>query len=179
MDSAVGMTRAMGAGERSELKTHAILRAFCDAFVDLRRGFEEAGSELGVRTVSGATPLYTSRDGAELMKYMTEPAADPVARANELRAFIGDFAAHQVAMMEGVNRGVRAVLSSLDPQGYEIEKGPRFMPILDKERWRQYTERFGALLDSDHELNSMVFGAEFAEGYAEIIYGANDRKGRR
>jgi predicted component of type VI protein secretion system len=123
--------------------------------------------------------LYTSRDGAELMKYMTEPAADPIARANELRAFIGDFASHQVAMMEGVNRGVRAVLSSLDPQGYEIEKGPRFMPILDKERWRQYTERFGSLLDSDHELNSMVFGAEFAEGYAEIIYGSNDRKGRR
>lgn len=179
MDSAVGMTRAMGAGDRSELKTHAILRAFCDAFVDLRRGFEEAGSELGVRTVTGSTPLHTARDGADLMKYMTEPSADPMARAQELRSFIGDFASHQVAMMEGVNRGVRAVLASLDPQGYGIEKGPRFMPILDKERWRQYTERFGALLESDHELNALVFGAEFAEGYAEVIYGSQGGKRRR
>lgn len=179
VDSAVGMTRSLGAGDRSELKTQSLLRAFCDAFVDLRRGFEEAGSELGVRTVSGATPLYSARDGAELMKYMAEGSADPVARANELKAFIADFAAHQVAMMEGVNRGVRAVLISLDPQGYDIEKGPRFMPILDRERWRQYTDRFGALLESDHELNALVFGAEFAEGYAEVIYGARGNKSRR
>lgn len=179
MDSAVGMTRAMAGGDRPELKMQAVLRAFCDAFVDLRRGFEETGAELGVRTVSGSTPLYSARDGGELMKYMTEPKADPIARGQELRAFMADFAAHQVAMMEGVNRGVRAVLTSLDPQGYDIEKGPRFMPILDRERWRQYTDRFGALLESDHELNAMVFGAEFAEGYAEVIYGAKNRKGGR
>lgn len=168
----VGSTRAMSADDRSDLKTQAVLRAFCDAFVDLRRGFEEAGAELGVRTVSGSSPLHLARDGAELLRYMTEAGADPVARGQELRAFIADFAVHQVAMMEGVNRGVRAMLSALDPQDFGIEKGPSFMPILDKERWRLYTEQFSELLETDHELNQRVFGSEFAEGYASVIYGS-------
>ncbi len=168
----VGSTRAMSADDRPDLKTQAVLRAFCDAFVDLRRGFEEAGAELGVRTVSGSSPLHLARDGAELLRYMTEASADPVARGQELRAFIADFAVHQVAMMEGVNRGMRAMLSALDPQEFGIEKGPSFMRILDKDRWRLYTEQFSELLETDHELNQRVFGSEFAEGYASVIYGA-------
>ncbi|MCG5056047.1 MAG: FHA domain-containing protein [Myxococcales bacterium] len=179
MDAAVGSTRAMSTGQQADLRVHAALRAFCDAFVDLRRGAEEAGAELGVRTVSGSTPLHSARDGAELMAYMTESGADPTARAQELRALTADLAVHQVAMMEGVSRGVRALLASLDPQECGIEKGPRFMPILDKEGWRRYTERFAALMESDHELNALVFGPEFAEGYASVIYGSQSRGRRR
>ena len=39
-----------------------LLDAFSEAFVGLRKGYEQFGSEVGVRTINGATPLH---QGAE------------------------------------------------------------------------------------------------------------------
>jgi hypothetical protein len=134
----------------------------------MRRGFEEAGAQLGVRTMVGQTAFHHACSGQELEQHIAR--SDQAEVRNQMMQVFGDFAQHHIAMIEGLNRGIRALLAHLDPMEYDIEKGPSFMRMLDKDAWNAYIDTFNSLLDNDQELHGMVFGPEFAEGYAEVAF---------
>jgi predicted component of type VI protein secretion system len=149
-----------------------ILAAFCEAFVGLRKGFEQFGAEVGVRTVSGTSPLHRARSSRELLDYLLDPAVDPVAATRELIAIFADFGIHHIAMMEGITEGVRGLLQSIDPRAYDLGGGGLFSGSKKaKTQWQSYLEQFDQLGTDDEQLHSAIFGAEFARAYASVAQG--------
>ncbi len=47
------------------IRRQKILEAFSEAFVGLRKGYEQFGAEVGVRTINGRTPLHRARSSRE------------------------------------------------------------------------------------------------------------------
>jgi type VI secretion system protein ImpI len=150
---------AVSGADAAALARHRkLLEAFCEAFVGLRKGYEQFGAEVGVRTISGRTPLHRARTSKELLDYLLEPASDLNAATRDLIGIFADFGIHHIAMMEAVTEGVRSLLHSLAPP----EK---------KSQWKEYVERFDHAVNDDQELHDGIFGAEFARAYASVAVG--------
>jgi predicted component of type VI protein secretion system len=145
-----------------------ILGAFCEAFVGLRKGFEQFGAEVGVRTVSGSTPLHRGRTAEEIRSYLMDPSVDPAISTRELIGVFADFGIHHVAMMGGITEGVRALLQSLDPRAFELGGGGFFSGSKTRAQWQAYLEQFDQLAGDDEQLHSAIFGDEFARAYAGV-----------
>jgi predicted component of type VI protein secretion system len=145
-----------------------ILGAFCEAFVGLRKGFEQFGAEVGVRTVSGSTPLHRGRTADEIRSYLMDPSVDPAISTRELIGVFADFGIHHVAMMGGITEGVRVLLQSLDPRAFELGGGGFFSGSKTRAQWQAYLEQFDQLAGDDEQLHSAIFGDEFARAYAGV-----------
>jgi predicted component of type VI protein secretion system len=150
-----------------------VLEAFAESFVGLRKGYEQFGAEVGVRTIHGTSALHRARTAAEILDYLLQPNLDPSAAARELIAVFADLGIHHLAMMEAITEGVRAVLQSLDPRANELEVGAG--GILSrgktKEKWKTYLERFDQLVTDDDELHTAIFSDDFARAYASVTLG--------
>lgn len=159
-----------------------LLDAFCEAFVSLRKGYEQFGSEVGVRVVSGATPIHRARSGRELLEHLMEPASNPESRARDLAAVFADLGIHNIALMDAITEGVRSVVQSLDPRTNSIDSGGRlFKGGKGNKDWQHYVERFEQLVTDDNDLHAAIFGDEFARAYAAVTRRDNsgDRSGKR
>jgi len=150
-----------------------LLEAFAESFVGLRKGYEQFGAEVGVRTIHGKSALHRARAASEILDYLLQPNLDPEAAARELIAVFADLGIHHIAMMEAITEGVRAVLQSLDPRANELDVGAG--GILSrgktKEKWKSYLERFDQLVTDDEELHTAIFSDEFARAYASVTLG--------
>ncbi|HEX3695231.1 MAG TPA: FHA domain-containing protein [Polyangia bacterium] len=155
-----------------------LLEAFGEAFIGLRKGYEQFGAEVGVRTINGATPLHRARTRAELMDYLLAPGVDPEAAARDLIAIFADFGIHHIAMMEGVTESVRTLLQGLDPRANDLDDAaPRlFSGAKVRNQWKAYLERFEQIAADDNELHGAVFGEEFARAYASVTVGDDGGK---
>jgi type VI secretion system protein ImpI len=160
-----GAASATTPGEAAALgRTRKLLEAFCEAFVGLRKGYEQFGAEVGVRTISGWTPLHRARSSREVLDYLLQPGLDLNAATRDLIGIFADFGIHHIAMMEAVTEGVRSMLQSLTPP----EK---------KSQWKEYVERFEHAINDDQELHDGIFGAEFARAYATVAVGEAAKPG--
>ena len=156
---------ATGAADAALLARHKkLLEAFCEAFIGLRKGYEQFGAEVGVRTISGRTPLHRARTSRELLDYLLGPGVDLNAATRDLIGIFADFGIHHIAMMEAVTEGVRSLLHSLAPP----EK---------KSQWKEYVERFDHAINDDQELHDGIFGSEFARAYASVAVGDGVKPG--
>jgi type VI secretion system protein ImpI len=150
-----------------------LLEAFSEAFIGLRKGYEQFGAEVGVRTINGATPLHRARTRSEVMDYLLQPGVDPEVAARDLIAIFADFGIHHIAMMEGVTESVRILLQGLDPRANDLEDAaPRlFSGAKVKNQWKGFLEKFDQVLTDDNELHASVFGDGFARAYASVTMG--------
>jgi predicted component of type VI protein secretion system len=156
-----------------------VLEAFCEAFVGLRKGYEQFGSEVGVRTVSGSTPLHRARSARELLDHFMHPGVDPASAVRDLIAIFADLGIHHIALMEGITEGVRAVLQSMDPRANDLDAGSRlFTASKIKNQWKAYLDRFEQLITDDNELHAAIFGDEFARAYATVTMGEGGVRGK-
>lgn len=164
-------------GEAEALvRRQKILEAFSEAFVGLRKGYEQFGAEVGVRTINGRTPLHRARSSREILEHLLSPQVDVATVTHELIAIFADFGIHHIAMMEAVTEGVRALLQSLDPRANELDVGGRlFSAAKAKTHWKAYLERFDQALTDDQELHAAIFGADFARAYARVTQGDGQR----
>jgi predicted component of type VI protein secretion system len=154
------------------LRQQKLLQAFSEAFVGLRKGYEQFGAEVGVRTINGRTPLHRARTSQEILDHLLQPGVDLSTATRDLIAIFADFGIHHIAMMEAVTEGVRALLHSLDPRANALDVGGRlFSASKAKSQWRAYLERFDQALTEDQELHAAIFGAEFARAYARVTVG--------
>ncbi|HXJ24009.1 MAG TPA: FHA domain-containing protein [Polyangia bacterium] len=155
-----------------------ILEAFSEAFVGLRKGYEQFGAEVGVRTINGRTTLHRARTSREILEHLLAPNVDVTTVTHELISIFADFGIHHIAMMEAVTEGVRALLQSLDPRANDLDVGGRlFSAAKAKSQWRAYLERFEQALTDDQELHAAIFGAEFARAYARVTQGEGNKRG--
>jgi predicted component of type VI protein secretion system len=154
-----------------------ILEAFSEAFIGLRKGYEQFGAEVGVRTINGRTPLHRARSGQAVLDHLLQPAIDVSTVKHDLIAIFADFGIHHIAMMAAVTEGVRALLQSFDPRANDLDVGAKlFSASKAKQQWRAYLERFDQILTDDQELHAVVFGPEFARAYARVTLGDGPKR---
>jgi len=110
-----------------------LFETFIETFVGLKKGYEEFGAEVGVRPLSGGSPLHRARSSREVIDYLLDPAADTEARSRDLRAVFADMGIHHIAFMEGLtqefalclNPWIRAPRKTIPARAYSTGRGPR------------------------------------------------------
>ena len=169
--------KVKSAGDETLLRQRQILEAFSEAFIGLRKGYEQFGAEVGVRTINGHTPLHRARTGQAVLDHLLQPAIDVATVKHDLIAIFADFGIHHIAMMAAVTEGVRALLQSFDPRANDLDVGARlFSASKSKQQWRAYLERFDQVLTDDQDLHAVVFGPEFARAYAQVTLGDGPKR---
>jgi predicted component of type VI protein secretion system len=149
-----------------------IIGAFSDAFVGMKKGYEQFGSEVGVRPLTGTTPLHRARASQDIVEYLLDPATDPDTCARDLNAVFAQMAFHDMALMEGISQSVRALLAKLDPSALDVKMGAGLWSgAKAKAKWNSHMEAFASLLAEDNALHAEIFGEEFASAYASVALG--------
>lgn len=144
-----------------------VLRASAKAFVELQKGQEQFGSEMGVRTIKEFTALHAAGTAENVLKYLLDWQQGGPHRTKELVGVYADLMIHQVALINGVMEGVRSLLARLDPQDIEREVTATW-PTRAAATWKHYAERYRQLTEDDKRITHAVFGPEFARAYAEV-----------
>jgi predicted component of type VI protein secretion system len=149
-----------------------IIGAFAEAFMGLKKGYEQFGSEVGVRPLAGATRLHRARTTQEILDYLLDPATDPEVCARDLNAVFADMGIHDVALMEGISQSVRVLLAKLDPNAQDMKVvASLWSGAKAKSKWNSYVDTFNNLLTEDAALHAEIFGEEFASAYASVALG--------
>ncbi|HEY6556241.1 MAG TPA: type VI secretion system-associated FHA domain protein [Polyangiaceae bacterium] len=162
-------------------KLHDSMEVFCRCFLPLREGYAQfissmdlknAASQRSLHRSSGYRQVEAARTPGEVANALLnfrDPSLDASAAVENIFA---DLMIHQVALLDGVMRGVKALLDELSPEHIEqsatgerrsfgIAFGGRHKAL-----WDAYCERY-AELSEESESFSRVLGAEFAEAYRE------------
>jgi type VI secretion system protein len=144
-----------------------VLRASAKAVVELQRGQEQFGSEMGVRTIKEFTALHAAGTPEKVLQYLLDWQAGGPHRTQELVGMYADLMIHQVALINGIMAGVRSLLSQISPEAIErqVKSG---WPTRQAALWKHFTEVFRELCEADKKLTSAVFGPDFARAYAEV-----------
>jgi predicted component of type VI protein secretion system len=172
-----GARKADSGDDGTLVRQRQILEAFSEAFIGLRKGYEQFGAEVGVRTINGRTPLHRARTSQAVLDHLLQPAIDVATVKHDLIAIFADFGIHHIAMMAAVTEGVRALLQSFDPRANDLDVGARlFSASKSKQQWRAYLERFDQALTDDQDLHAVVFGPEFARAYARVTLGDGPKR---
>jgi predicted component of type VI protein secretion system len=143
------------------------LEAFARGFVEMRKGYEEFGKQMGIRTVHGEGPVHRARDAAQLLAALLDPGQQ--GRAGDLQASFADYMVHHVALLGGVSDGAKAMLAGLSPEALESEAPKSLWPMKAQALWKTYEERFHELYDEEAAISDALFGREFGKAYARII----------
>lgn len=144
-----------------------VLRASAKAFVELQKGQEEFGNQMGVRTIKEYTALHAAGSPEKVLKYLLDWRNGGPHRTQELVGVYADLMIHQVALLNGIMAGIRSLLARLSPE--EIERRVTAgWPTRASAVWKQYTERYREVSAEDKDIVAVVFGREFARAYAEV-----------
>src|SRR5690606_758897 len=144
-----------------------VLRASAKAFVELQKGQEQFGREMGVRTIKEFTPLHAAGTPDNVLKYLLDWQKGGPHRTQELVGVYADVMIHQVALINGVMEGVRSLLARLDPA--EIERGvSSAWGGRAALAWKAFVQRYQELTEADRNITEHVFGPDFARAYAEV-----------
>jgi hypothetical protein len=143
------------------------LEAFARAFVEMRKGYEEFGKQMGIRTVHGEGPVHRARDAAQLLAAVLDP--DQQGRAGDLQGAFADYMVHHVALLGGVSEGAKAMLAGMSPEALEHKAPKSLWPLKAQALWKTYEERFHELYDEEGAISDALFGREFGNAYVRII----------
>jgi len=152
--------------ERFLKRIRDVLEACAKGIVELQNGQEQFGNEMGVRAVKEFTPLHTAASANNVLEYLLDWRHGGPHRVQELVGVFADVMIHQVALINGMVEGCRALLARLDPE--EIERlTPGGWGDKSRTKWQTYLARYRELAD-DKALVEPLFGPEFARAYAEV-----------
>jgi hypothetical protein len=136
--------------------------------LEMQAGQERMGQELGVQTVSHYTGLrFAATPSAAIEYLLADPGAGEHRRLDELAMAFADSMTHQVAMLDGLVAGARALADSLEPGAIEREAGTGLLGRF-RELWAAYNATWRRLADDDRKLVKALFGPAFARVYAEV-----------
>jgi type VI secretion system protein len=148
-------------------KVAEALETYCRSYVEMRKGYEEFGKEMGVRTVHGEGTIQRSRDARQLLAYLLDPGQ--AGRAAELQSAFADLMVHQVALLNGVVEGAKSLLRQIGPEAIEVASPGSMWPMKAQALWKAYEARFHEFYDEDSAISDALFGAEFAKAYSGMV----------
>jgi predicted component of type VI protein secretion system len=158
-------------------KLHDTVEVFCRCFVPLREGYAQFVSNMDLQQAASQRALNRS-NAYRRVEYAKDPAQvasalldwrDPTFDAPAaVEGIFADLMLHQVALLDGVMRGVRALLDDLSPDNIERAVSERGGISLSRYKtlWQTYRERFEQMSE-ESEAFARIFGPEFAAAYRE------------
>jgi len=165
-------------------KLHDTVEVFCRCFIPLREGYAQFVSQMDLQRAAMQRSMNRSRSymaiesaknpGAVAMALLhwREPSFDA---PKAIEGIFADLMIHQVALLDGVMQGVRALLDELSPENIEKmlegreSRGPLGLHLSMgryKAVWEIYRERFEQISE-EKQAFSHIFGPEFTEAYRE------------
>ena len=165
-------------------KLHDTIEVFCRCFIPLREGYAQFVSQMDLQRAAMQRSVNRSRsymaiesakhpgEVAMALLHWREPSFDA---PHAIEGIFADLMIHQVALLDGVMQGVRALLEELSPDNIEKmadEREPRGPLGLNlamgryKALWETYRDRFEELAE-EKQAFSHIFGSEFTEAYRE------------
>ncbi len=135
------------------------------ALVDSMTRFEK---QMAILQSDAGTALPSSP--AQLASTLLDWAGNNSEKARQrLRASFAELMMHEVALLNGVMTGVKAILTQLSPA--QIEKaaeGNRHGLFGRTDPWTAYKRRHSDLADEENERFRLLFGPEFVEEYRQF-----------
>jgi type VI secretion system protein ImpI len=168
------------------------LDVFFKCFVPLRDGYKQFEVQMDIQRwrTSDEMPskVETAHDPRELARAMLDWRTTTGGEPQTIASTFAELMTHQVAILNGVMKGVKSLLSELSPTTLERElenpsRGPRqglqIGPFRFKQLWDLYVERHNDLSSEDNQAFALIFGPQFAEAYAQFSGGAPAAPGIR
>ena len=126
---------------------------------------ERAASGRCVHRSAGYGRVESARSSEQLLTALLN-WNDPSMDAHEAtRGIFADLLIHQVALLDGVMRGVQGLLTELSPEAIETQsQRSSVFANRHKDLWKTYRERHAALAET---AVARTFGKEFAAAYSE------------
>ena len=161
------------------------LDVFLKCFVPLRDGYAYFRAQMDIQRRREPRPggdqrVTAARDPSELAAAMLDWRTTSGDEPRVVEDTFADLMIHHAAMLNGIMRGVKSLLSELAPD--TIEKtledprknrgGLQIGPFRYKQLWDQYVERHSDLSAEDREAFALIFGPQFAQAYAQFAEGA-------
>jgi type VI secretion system protein ImpI len=155
-------------------KLHDALDAFCRSFIPLREGHAQFMSSFdlqrAMRRSVQRSQAYLAVEGARSAEELATALLNPKDRSFDapqaLEGILADLMLHQLALLEGVMRGVRALLEELSPENVENQVGGGLSFSRHKALWSKYLEIYENVSE-ERQAFSVIFGAEFTEAYRQ------------
>jgi type VI secretion system protein ImpI len=164
-------------------KLHDTVEVFCRCFVPLRDGYTQFISQMDLRRAASQRSLNRSASALQV-----EVAQDPATVAVALldwrnqdydapgvvEGIFADLMIHQLAFLEGVMRGVQALLEELSPDRierlFDHERPEGVSAMLGRYRalWKTFQIHYEELANETRTFE-LVFGADFASSYREYL----------
>lgn len=112
--------------------------------------------------------LDMARDPAAVAAALLDFREGAPEASKPLEGALNDLTTHQVAMLDGVMQGVRALLEELSPsavsEAAEGKRGGLRLGGRQRDVWEEYCERYERVSE-ESEAFSRIFGEEFAQAY--------------
>jgi type VI secretion system protein ImpI len=165
-------------------KVHDALDAFLRSAIPLREGQSQFVSSLDLqrayRHSAYRTAAAAAVDAATTPQALAYALLNPQDRSFDapatLEGIFADLMLHQMALLEGVMRGVRALLEELSPENIERQADHSFPLGRHKAYWHAYRQRFEDLYE-ERQTFAVIFGAEFAAAYRKYRQGGGNDTG--
>jgi pSer/pThr/pTyr-binding forkhead associated (FHA) protein len=141
-----------------------LIETFARSYVELRDGTEQFEKEMGLNLVHESTPLHDAKTYRDLLNHLLDWSADTGERIDGVKRSYAELAMHQVALINGVMAGVRALLDELQPRS---PAWGRFVPGHSRAMLRDVEKRRRALLEEDR-FARVVFGRAFERAYYAV-----------
>lgn len=156
-----------------------VLESFAKGFIELRRGHESFGEQMGVGEVARRASRINVIDSIpRLLEFLLDESQSDE-RVSELTRGFADVMVHQVALVGGVREGVREVLNQISPEVVDQLARRKGGGLIDavvpaQKRWALFTEHYRDLMNDEERLTQALFGKAFARAYALVANGGAD-----
>jgi type VI secretion system protein len=142
-----------------------VLETFTQASLEMRKGLEKFGEDLGVRSIQGESPLFSATKLEDILAYLLDWRLSDDELRRDLMRLYASFMVHQVALLNGINQGTRALVSKFGPDTIEKEVSS-IGPLRTMSCWKAYCERYKELMNDETAFSQELLGKEFAHAYA-------------
>jgi hypothetical protein len=153
-------------------RLHDAVDVLSRALIPLRQSYLKFVSSMDLAKsahfAQASAMLDMARDPAAVAAALLDFREHAPEAGKALEQALNDLTTHQVAMLDGVMQGVRALLEELSPSAVsEAAEGKRAGLRLggrQRDVWEEYCERYERVSD-ESEAFSRIFGEEFAQAY--------------
>ena len=157
-------------------KLRAALDEFMLGYVPLLGSISKLAHELALAT-DGGDSLRRPSSASDFARRLLDWQDPTDSAAKSIRESLSEVIVHQAGMLNGIMRGVQALLRELAPSTIEgaLERSEAKAGLLgrafgarERELWELFKARYADLADEEQERFRILFGKEFAEEYLQF-----------
>jgi type VI secretion system protein ImpI len=162
-------------------KMQDVLDVFFKCFLPLRDGHRQFATQMDIKRTrsprDAARAVETARDARQIAARVLDWGDPSNEGSRAIESTFAEVMVHQVAMLNGVMRGVRSLLAKLAPASIEAElltnkrraaSGMQIGPFRYKTLWELYAEIYGDFAEDEKQAFMLIFGPEFVHAYSEL-----------